>query len=97
MTQPIAIPIRQQDGSVVTIRVKPTDGMQRLAAWVAVRERTEAPQHQQALLSLADALADDVMAASDNQILEELVQDGVDLEHLVQDMRGLFRLTEATL
>lgn len=42
MTKPIAMPIRQQDGSIVTLRLKPTDGMQRLAAWVAVRERTEA-------------------------------------------------------
>jgi hypothetical protein len=40
MTSPITIPIRQQDGSIQTITVKRTDGMRRLADWIAVREVT---------------------------------------------------------
>jgi len=37
-TDTVKIPIRQQDGSIVTIEVKATDGMKRLAEWVKVRE-----------------------------------------------------------
>ncbi len=48
---------------------------------------------EQALANLADAMVEDILATSDEEILAELREDGLDPQKVADDMRQLIKRT----
>ncbi len=44
---------------------------------------------EQALVNLADAMVEDILATSDEEILAEIREDGLDPQKVAEDMRRL--------